>query len=127
MDEAGAIERVERELADIDEIIKYYPSKATSLPVKELRERLLPVVKSYLDEKNPSQFGQARNELYVLKKDPPSRQTRAAWLPIESTLLSLAPLANDDDKPALIALLGSGRWLMNFNVRRSVAPPISFG
>ena len=112
LEESGRVGITRRELVDVDEVVRVYPSKATTLQVKRLRERLLPVVKSYLDDTGERKFGPAKNELHVLSRKPLSPETCTTWLAIESQLLCVAARACEEaEKHALIALLSKGRSL----------------
>lgn len=126
LEDAALIVLAKRKLVTVDEVVEYYPSKTTTFDVKTLRERLLPTVKSYLDEKGCYQFGAAQTERHVLDKHPPSPELCEDWLSIEATLLKIAPQAQStEDKGALVALLANGRWLVG--KRRSPCPFGSFG
>jgi len=124
LERSGRIAIVRRGLRDMEEIVHFYPSKTTSLRVKRLRERLLPVMRSYFNETGDCQFGEAKNELHVLKKKPPSPDLIGSWEPIERRLLNKAADAQTlSDRTALIGLLSVGHSL--FMIRsRSISKPL---
>jgi hypothetical protein len=124
LERSGRIAIVRRGLRDVGEVVRFYPSKATSLQVRQLRQRLLPVMKSYFDETGDCQFGEAKNELHVLKKKPPPPHITAGWQPIERRLLQKGTDAQTlSDRTALIELLSVGHSL--FVMRsRSISKPL---
>ena len=123
--DAGRVTRSRRRLRDLEEVVQIYPSKARSSDIKQLRERLLPVVKSYLEESGDRKFGAAEVELYLLRKHPPSAETLALWETIEGRLLAHGVQASEEaERRALIAVLSKGRSLF---VQRSRDVSGSFG
>ena len=125
LEQGGRIAIVRRALRDVEEVVRFYPNKATSLEVKRLRERLLPIMRSYFLETGAHQYGEAKNELHVLKKKPPSPDIIASWQPIERRLLHKGVEAQTlSDRTALIGLLAVGHSLF---VLRSRAISKPFG
>lgn len=121
--ESGRLALARRGLRDLAEVVRIYPNRATNLQIKRLRERLLPVMKSYLDQSGDCQFGEAKNELHVLKKRPPPPEIVTRWQPIESRLLGKGVNTHTpDEKEALIGLLSIGHALF-VSRSRSISQP----
>jgi hypothetical protein len=81
-------------------------------------------MKSYFNETGDRQFGEAKNELQVLKTKPPSLDIIASWGSIERQLLNKGVEAQTlSDRTALIGLLSVGHSL--FMMRsRSISKPL---
>ncbi len=125
LEDSGKVAVFRRGLTDLDEVVRIYPSKATTLVIKRLRERLLPIVKSYLEQTGHRKFGAEKNELHLLSKKPPTRATLAKWYELELRLLHEGGHVNSEpDRRSLIAVLSKGRSLF---VEQSPRVSGSFG
>ena len=106
-----------QKLRNIDEFIAYYPYKTAYLDIFQLRIRLLPHIKSYLEgpyHRRP--YTVSDNEIYIidkLKSDNPEKLRRyvALWQTIELKILRLLPSLKRSARSRWINVLMKGREL----------------
>jgi len=106
-----------QKLRNLDEFIEYYPYKTTYLETCQLRIRLLPHIKSYLEGpyyRIP--FTVRDNELYILEKlesEQPEkfRQYSTQWKTIERKILEVLPTVKRTPRNRWIKLVIKGQEL----------------
>ncbi len=109
----GHVRRTEERLTNLEQLVKFYPFRTRSVPVKLLRERLLPILKNHLEETKALKFTAAEDEHYLLRQLPAETQKKArlAWEKLELRLIALLAHVRDERKYEILGLLARGRQL----------------
>ena len=115
--ETGKIIVRKRKLRNIDEFIEHYPFKTSSLEIFQLRCKLFPHVKSYLEGPySDAPFTLRHNELYVLKKiktehPEQTRRYSVQWKKIEKKIIQRLPNGKHKIRNLWVKLVVKGQQL----------------
>lgn len=109
----GHVKKHRRKLVTLDELVSFYQFRTRSVEIKKLRERLLPILKSYIEQRNASKFSGGQSEKHLLDRLSQETQedTRRTWHQLESSLFDLLCCAQKGRRDALFSLIARGRQL----------------
>jgi hypothetical protein len=119
-----AIRCKKRELENVDEVVAIYPFRTRDVRILELRQRLLPQMRTHLLETGDRQFGHSSNEDYHVDEATDAERAgwRARWQRIENKLCQ--ELATTPERETLLAIATRGRELF-FRTRRRPSSDLS--
>jgi len=105
--------RSPRKLLDLNELVAYYPFKTRSAFIKDLRQRLLPIVADWLSQRNAARFRKAQTEHHLLNRLATSAREEAneVWASIESQLFDAISRLRGESRIVLLSILVKGREL----------------
>lgn len=107
----GRLPRNRRKLRSIAELAMHYPYKTRRKTMRDLRLRLLPHLKDYLDETQKRQFGSAEVERFFLSQQSAAvmREVGQRWQSLEELLCKLLGEVPSERREVVLDLIVKGR------------------